>query len=231
VAADPTMRVQRVIAPVREQVAANLRAAIAEQRFKPGDRLVERELCELTGASRTSVREALRQLETEGLVSTSTRGSVVASVSPEEARQLYEVRAALEGLAGQRFAELATPEQLNRLREAVSVIEATTSDPHALLRAKDDFYAVLLEGAGNPVIASMLGLLHARVSVLRGTSLAQPGRPVQTIQEMKDILAAVERGDADAARDACRTHVVNAARTAIGALDASTASGDGRPAS
>lgn len=212
------MRVERVVAPVREQILTNLRNAIIEMRFRPGDRLVERQLCDLTGASRTSVREALRQLESEGLIRTSSKGPVVASVSPEEARHLYEVRAVLEGLAGQLFAERADADQVAALRRAVSEIEEAGADPHALLAAKNRFYGVLFEGARNPVIGSTLGLLHARVSVLRATSLSQPGRPVETLREMRNIVAAIEARRSAEAGDACRIHVENAARTAIEAL-------------
>ena len=95
------LRVERKPAPIRTQVLDNLRLAIVERRLAPGQRLIERELVELTGVSRTSVREALRELAAEGLVTViPNKGTVVTSVSAEEARQLYQVRSALEGLAG-----------------------------------------------------------------------------------------------------------------------------------
>src|ERR1700709_2082191 len=91
-------------APIREQVASILRDAIVELRLPPGQLLVERQLCEMTSASRPSAREALRQLEAEGLVeSQNGRGTVVSIASPELARNVYGVRAELEGFAAELF--------------------------------------------------------------------------------------------------------------------------------
>src|SRR6185369_7343119 len=106
------LRVERTPALIRSQVLENLRQAILDRRLAPGQRLIERELVELTGVSRTSVREALRELAAEGLVTAiPNRGTIVTSVSAEEARQLYEVRSALEALAGRLFVANASPAQ------------------------------------------------------------------------------------------------------------------------
>src|ERR671930_1642149 len=99
-AGDLSMRVGRVAAPLREQVLDVLRQAILDFRFKPGQRLIERELIEQIGVSLTTVREVLRQLAAEGLVTTiPQKGAIVASPSRADAEDLYEVRAALEALA------------------------------------------------------------------------------------------------------------------------------------
>ncbi len=137
------MQVQRN-EPIRNQVARALRTAIAELRFKPGEILIERELCELTGASRPSVREALRQLESEGLVTSAAgKGTIVATVTVDEARQLYEVRGVLEGLAGRLFTDVATEQQRGDLTRAVDRFEAEMDTPANLLAIKDEFYRVL----------------------------------------------------------------------------------------
>src|SRR3954447_14533312 len=96
---------------VRSRVGQKLREAIMAGVFKPGQRLVERELCEMTGVSRPSIREALRLLEAEGLVSiVAHRGPVVSTISVEEAEQLYAARALLEGFAGRECARKKDPE-------------------------------------------------------------------------------------------------------------------------
>src|ERR1700719_4244153 len=101
-----TLRIDDV-PTVRAMVAQKLREAIMSGTLKPGQRLVERELCEMTGVSRPSIREALRLLEADGLVSTVPhRGPVVSTISLEEARQLYAARAVLEGFAGRECARL-----------------------------------------------------------------------------------------------------------------------------
>src|SRR5215469_13320378 len=109
------MQVERPAA-LRDQVVGNLRNAIINGQLAPGARLIERQMCELLGVSRTLVREALRQLEAEGWIRIlPNRGPVVISMTPEEVRELYEVRSALEGIAAYRAAERLTPEQLDRM--------------------------------------------------------------------------------------------------------------------
>lgn len=205
-------------APVRAQVVKNLREAILNRTFAPGQRLVERELCNLTGVSRTSVREALRQLESEGLVRLiPNQGPVVARMTPEEATDLYEVRGVLEALAASRFATAAGDEEIAELAEATDEIERAVRAGHSedLVALKDDFYSVLLRGAKNTVVRSMLDSLRTRISYLRATSLRQPHRSVETVAEVRAIVDAIKRHDSDAAWKASKEHVERAAESAI----------------
>jgi DNA-binding GntR family transcriptional regulator len=214
-----SLGVQRVAAPLREQVLDLLRQAIVEHRLKPGQRLIERELVEQIGVSRTTIREVLRQLAAEGLVATiPQRGAVVAIPTAEEAAELYEVRAALESLAARRFVEHASDSQVHALRAAFAEVEEVMSagdeaDVLAMIKAKDLFYDVLLKGSGNRSIHSILSGLTARVSVLRATSMSQPGRALESLEEIRAIVDAVEARDADGAARACAHHVEMAART------------------
>jgi DNA-binding GntR family transcriptional regulator len=215
---DSGMKISSVAAPVRHQVAASFRTAILNGRFKPGVRLIEKELCELTGASRTSVREALRQLETEGLIEVvPNKGPIVASISPEQARSIYEVRGALESLAGALFAKYASEGQMERLEIAVEQVANAydKGDIGEILTAKDAFYAVLLEGAGNEIVPSFLSMLQARISLLRRVSLSRPARLAASIEEIRAIMAALKKRDPEAAAAACRRHVENAADAAL----------------
>jgi DNA-binding GntR family transcriptional regulator len=213
-----SLGVQRVAAPLREQVLDLLRQAIVEHRLKPGQRLIERELVEQIGVSRTTIREVLRQLAAEGLVATiPQRGAVVAVPTPEEAAELYEVRAALESLAARRFVEHASVSQVTALRAAYEEVARVMSasdgaDTLAMIQSKDLFYDVLLKGSGNRAIHSILSGLTARVSVLRATSMARPGRAQQSLVELEAIVVAIENGDADAAAYASAHHVEMAAR-------------------
>jgi DNA-binding GntR family transcriptional regulator len=213
-----SLGVQRVAAPLREQVLELLRSAIVEHRLKPGQRLIERELVEQIGVSRTTIREVLRQLAAEGLVATiPQRGAVVAIPTAEEAAELYEVRAALEALAARRFVEHASESQIRALRAAFDQVAEVMAagddaDTLAMLQAKDLFYAVLLKGSGNRAIHSILSGLTARVSVLRATSMRQPGRALQSLAEIGQIVEAVERRDPEAAAQACAHHVEMAAK-------------------
>jgi 3-hydroxyisobutyrate dehydrogenase len=179
--------VGRVAAPLREQVVDMLRQAILDFRLKPGQRLIERELIEQTGVSRTTI-----------------------------------LRATLEAQAGRRFALYATPRQVGELRVAFEDFERQVnqeSEIQALLAAKDRFYDVFLDGAGNASIKEALGSLQARIRILRAASLSQSGRLRQTLGEMNEILDAIEAGDADAAALACERHVGEAARVGLRAFD------------
>lgn len=199
--------------PIFEQIADRLRDAIRDGQFQPGEHLVEGNLCELTGASRPSVREALRKLETQGLVENNgRRGLRVTVTSQDEAQQIYAVRSALEGLAARLFARTATLEQRDALAATVTEIEAAGDDVAALLVAKRHFYEVFLLGAGNMYVDEMLSLVRARIWPMRSKSLTKPGRPAESLREVQALLAAVQAGDEAAAEQAMMTHIRNAAQ-------------------
>src|SRR6185503_17938764 len=103
------------------QTVAKLREAILSGVFQPGERLLEQSLCERMGVSRTSVREALRRLEAERLITiTPNRGPSVTEISWDDARAIYEVRALLEGEAAARFAERASARDLSEMKLALA---------------------------------------------------------------------------------------------------------------
>lgn len=208
-------------APLRREIETRLRTAIVHGRFKPGDRLIEREMCELLGVSRPSLREALRQLEAEELVKiVPHRGPVVSVVSVEEAEQIYDVRAMLEGLAARRFAESASDEDIAVLRKALKafadVVRGKSNVP--LLTAKAKIYDVLLERCGNPLAGRMLTQLNNRVGLLRSTSMSQKGRVQHTLAEVTRIVEAIERRDPAGAWQATVEHVSRAAEVALKVL-------------
>jgi DNA-binding GntR family transcriptional regulator len=221
------IRVGRVAAPLREQVLEGLRRAILNFDLKPGERLVERELIEQIGVSRTTIREVLRELTAEGLVVViPQKGAVVYAPSPVEAQDLYAVRASLESLAVRRFIERASEANVDALRATVDEMEAVAlgdGDMLTLLQAKDRFYDVLLEGAASPTIQDILGGVQARVRLLRATSLSQPGRSVHVISEIRALVAAIAARDADEATRLCVAHLNNAAATGLKALAAESA--------
>ncbi|MBX3194464.1 MAG: GntR family transcriptional regulator [Microbacteriaceae bacterium] len=209
----------RVAAPVREQVIAELRQAILDFRLGPGQRLVERELIEQLGVSRTTVREALRELTSEGLVSIlPQRGAIVATPTLEDAMDLYEVRAALESLVVQRFVERASDAQVERLRESVEGFhEASvrTADIRQILQAKDLFYVVLIEGAASSALRQLLEGIQARVQVLRATSLSESGRTFAAVRELRAVAEAIAARDAPLAARLTAEHIRAAAAVAM----------------
>lgn len=214
-----TDAIRRTAAPLRTEVVNALRRAIVAQEFAPGERLVETVMCEKYSVSRTVVREALRQLESEGLVTmVPNRGPEVATLSIHEAESLYEVRRALESLAGSLFAERASDAHCTELVSKLGEVKAAVAsgDPEQRLAAKDSYYDVLFDGAGNAEIARMLRSVNARTQMLRTLSLAAPGRDARTVAEITRITAAAAvNRDPDEARAACEEHVRNAAEAAL----------------
>lgn len=218
------MKISRQAAPLRHLVQEAIRKEIATGRLSPGQRLVEQQLCTALDVSRTVLREALRQLEAEGLVEMIPhRGAVVASIDLDEARQIYEVRGGLEALAVAGFVVHATDADLQKLQGVLRQLEeAEQSEPtgQELLALKKRFYDVLLVGCGNDVIRQLIGQLNNRISFLRSISLSRAGRLSGTVREIRAIVEALQRRDPEAASAAARTHVENASRNALETLRA-----------
>ena len=211
--------VGRIAAPLREQVITALRQAILDFNLKPGQRLVERELIEQLGVSRTTIREALRELTSEGLVTVvPQKGAVVATPTLDDAIDLYEVRAALESLVVQRFVERASDAQVERLQAAVERFHdetIRTTDIRQILAAKDLFYVVLIEGAASSALQQLLEGIQARVQVLRATSLSEQGRTFAAVRELRAVVEAIAVRDAPLAARLTAEHIRAAAETAL----------------
>ncbi len=210
--------IQRLAAPLRLQVLDGLRRAIIDGRLAPGARLTERELTEMMHVSRTVIREALRQLETEGLIANvPNKGPVVRALSLDEAKDLYTIRAVLEGLASRLFVQNATDADIKRLAQALDVVVGAyeRGDAQEVLETKNRFYDVLFEGAGSETLSSMLGTLHARIWRWRALGLSHPQRSATrskaSIKGLRAILAAIRKRDATAAEMLTRDEAQGAA--------------------
>lgn len=207
----PLLEIAKHAAPLRQQVEHALRQAIVDGQLRPGQRLTERELTVSLGVSRTLVREALRQLESEGLISViPNRGPIVRELSADEIEDLYAIRAVLEGLAARRFAEKADDESLRLLGEtaadAVSAYRA--GEPVRALEAKNRFYDMLVAGADSQSLTTMLATLHSRIKQWRAIGMTHPQRSPARSQEavagLNAIWSAIGRRDAAAAEAATR---------------------------
>jgi DNA-binding GntR family transcriptional regulator len=217
------MKIDHVAAPIRQQVVKALRNAIMSGDLEPGQRLVEKDLCGLLGASRPPVREALRELEAEGLIRiVPNRGAEVATLDVNGAASVYQVRGVLEALAAELFAKRANPDQMAKLRKALEGIRVSyrKGDAEQRLAAKTHFYDVLIEGSGNDAIAPMLRALNARINLLRRFSLSSPERLPESIKELTAIVDAIERHDAAGAFKASLRHVERAAEVALSSMRA-----------
>lgn len=204
-------------ATVTAQTAMKLRQAISSGRFQPGERLVESTLCQLMGVSRTSVREALRKLEAEHLVTNVPNvGPSVATIDWSAAEEIYEVRAILEGEAAALCAARATPAIIADIDHALTSFEAAVAEdsPSERVRTTEAFYEAILRGARNEVLSDAVVRLNARVSLLRATSMSRPGRAVQSALELRRIFEEIVNGEENGARRAAREHVKSAASAA-----------------
>jgi len=203
--------------PTRDLVLRKLRGAILAGRFQPGQRLLERDLVERMGVSRTPIREALRKLELEGLITTVPyKGPVVTRPTLDDARELYEARAALEGQAVALFTRRADDARIERLRAHVAVAERAVKRTSAqgVLDANNAFHDVLAAGCGNALLQSMLANLRDRIVLLRVESLSHPGRRSRSIAEHRAIVRLITLRDADGARRLIEEHVMHAWRAA-----------------
>ncbi|WP_137932340.1 GntR family transcriptional regulator [Mesorhizobium comanense] len=210
---------QRTAAPLRQQVVKLIREDILNGQLVPGQRLVEVAMCETYGVSRTVVREALRQLESEYLVSVlPNSGPIVTVLTQAEIKAIYVVRAALEGLAGKLFAQNASQKDCNaflRLRDRLDR-DYRKGDVDSREEFKAEFYAVLLRGGGNEVLKESLRSMHARIAMFRRFAFVDEARTEGSIVELEHIIdAAAKDRDAQAAWHWCEHHILEAADLAI----------------
>lgn len=178
--------------------------------YRPGDRLVESELADRFGVSRTPIREALQRLETQSLLTRDGRSLIVASLDHNQLAELYVVRGTLEGLAARLAARHATPEEVRVLRDMLEADRALVNDPKALSRANRRFHKQIHLASHNRFLVQQLDLVHRSMALLATTSLAAEGRSRDTLSEHEDIVRAIEEGDGDAADRALRDHISKA---------------------
>lgn len=200
--------------------------AIEQGVYRPGDRLVEAELAERFGVSRTPVREALQRLETQSMLARDGRSMIVASLDHNQLAELYVVRAELEGLAARLAARHASPEEIRVLSDMVEADRAMVDDPAGLARANRRFHKQIHLASHNRYLVQQLDLVHRSMALLASTSLAAEGRGEAALAEHAEIVRAIAAGDGEAAQAALRAHISKAFETRL-KLDAGTLKGKG----
>ena len=175
--------------------------------FKPGDRLVESDLADRLGMSRTPIREALQRLETQSLLSRDGRSLIVASLDHNQMAELYVVRTELEGLAARLAARHATSEEVRVLRDMVEEDRRLVDDPSALSRANRRFHKQIHLASHNRFLVQQLDLVHRSMALMATTSLAAEGRGENALDEHAAIVSAIEGRDETAAYDALKSHI------------------------
>ncbi|MEO1201010.1 MAG: GntR family transcriptional regulator [Pseudomonadota bacterium] len=197
-------------------VHAALLEAIDRGDYAPGARLVETELAERFGVSRTPVREALGRLEQQGLAARDQRrGLTVAVLDHDQLGELYDLREVLEGFAAKLAARRASPAEIAVLREMVVADAAIADQPSVLARSNRRFHHQLHHASHNRYLDQMLERMRRSLVLLSGTTLGSPGRGAESDAEHDQIVAAIEVRDEEAAEAAARTHIVNAYKTRL----------------
>ncbi len=178
--------------------------------FRPGDRLVESDLADRFGVSRTPIREALQRLETQSLLTRDGRSLIVASLDHNQLAELYVVRAELEGLAAGLAARHATPEEVRVLQDMVTDDHKLIGKPQAMARANRRFHKQIHLSSHNRFLVQQLDLVHRSMALMATTSLAAVGRDEDALSEHQCIVSAIETGDVDGASEALRSHISKA---------------------
>lgn len=189
--------------------------AIEGGTYRPGDRLVESELAERFGVSRTPVREALQRLETQAMLVRDGRSLIVASLDHNQLAELYTVRAELEALAARLAARHATPEEVRVLAQMVEEDRRTKGDPEALARANKRFHRQIHLASHNRYLVQQLDLVHRTMALMARTSLAAEGRGETALAEHARIVEAIAAADGAAADRALRQHISMAWETRL----------------
>ncbi len=192
-----------------------LLAAIDAGEYRPGDRLVEADLAERFGVSRTPIREAFQRLETQGVLARDGRSLIVASLSHNQMGELYVVRAELEGLAARLAAQHAAPEEINVLYQMIEEDRALLGNPDALSRANKRFHRQLHLASHNRYLIQQLQMVHRAMALLTTTSFAQEGRSEEALAEHTRIVDAIEARDGEVADAAIRAHISLAYETRL----------------
>ncbi len=203
---------------LRSRIIHALRRAIETGVLAPGARLVERELCEQLKVSRTSLREALGELQAEGILTYSaTRRLSVNVISQTEAENAYRIRGTLEALVVEQFIEKACDADLAALTQEGKRLKSAyrSGDVDQMLVAKRSFYDRICSGAQNAIALDIISRLVLRTSGLRRRSLMRKERQQQSIKEVDTLIDAISRRDVEAARMAALRNVENSAKSAF----------------
>ncbi len=193
--------------PVQKDAYTLILEAIDGGVYRPGDRLVESELADRFGVSRTPIREALQRLETQSLLARDGRSLIVASLDHNQMAELYAVRSELEGLAARLAARHATEEEVHVLQEMIDEDRALIAQPRELARANRRFHKMIHLASHNRFLVQQLDLVYRSMALMADTSLAALGRGEVALAEHQAIVDAIARRDEDAAYRALRDHI------------------------
>jgi DNA-binding GntR family transcriptional regulator len=183
-------------------------AKLRRGELRAGQRLREAELAVALGISRTPVREAIRRIASEGLIEVvAGRGLVVAEFDKQQVRELYALRAVLEGAAAQLAARHASPSELELMHAVLEQSQETANSPEELMQLNIQFHRAIHEAAHNRYLERALAQMSDSLALLPGTTFSEPKRAAAAYAEHGAIFDALKRGKADLAEKAARHHI------------------------
>jgi DNA-binding GntR family transcriptional regulator len=201
------------LSSLRAKVFNQLQNDILNGKYQPGDSLIELRLTEELGVSRTPIREAIRQLELEGLVqSIPNKGAIVKGISAKDIEDIYTIRMMIEGLAARWATEKITPQELEELKEALEFEEFYTirNDSGHLMKFDSRFHDIIFKASKSMPLMHTLSTFHHYVQRARNASFSSPGRAQKALEEHKAILQAIMEKDSEKAEKLTTEHVRNA---------------------
>ncbi len=204
---------------LHEQVFRQLREAILSGQLREGERIIETEIAGKMGISRSPLREALRKLELEGLVTVTPRkGAIVNAFSAEDIEEIYLLRSVLEGAAARLAAARITSEGLLVLEESVGRMDALTrnGDLSGLVEENTNFHNVIIKASGQKRLVQLIGTLQEYVRKFRTASLSRPGRAANALKEHREILAALREREGEKAEKLVHHHIAASREVVLG---------------
>lgn len=192
---------------LREKILETIRDAISSGSMKPGEKVAEPELAERFGISRTPIREAFRQLESEGYLTVIPRkGAVVVSFSSKEIEEFYAIKSILEGYAANRACHNLTAKEIDKLAAINDKLDhlAEEGDIKNFFKVHNDFHELFRKAADNSKLDEMICGLVSKFQRLRYASLSKPGRMKISVQEHYKIIEAFRARDAALAEQLVR---------------------------
>lgn len=208
--------------PLREVVCETLRDAIRSGVLQPGERLMEIQLAEELGVSRTPVREAIRKLELEGyVIMIPRRGTYVASLSIRDINEVFEIRTTLDSLASGLAAERITDEELERMQRLLVAIGSYIEEGNMekIVEADMEFHDILYQASRNTRLVGIIVNLRDQLTRYRRTSMAVPGRLQETLAEHRRIVDAIAQGNVEEAQQAAEYHMEKSEQTLLKSME------------
>ena len=213
---------QQEYTPLRDVVFNTLRQAIIKGDLKPGERLLEIQLADKLGVSRTPVREAIRKLELEGLVTmVPRRGTTVLGITKKHLKDVLEIRSALEELALELACRRITPEQYEELVRLEILLEEKQDSDNAfeLSDIDEKFHEQIYQATNNPRLIQLLANLREQMYRFRLEYMKAKDKRPRLIQEHQQIIKALKNKDSKAGRKAIYDHIVNQANAILSTLE------------